>query len=591
MSSRFRTNVWVLLAIVLTAPVLAQQSPLSQVPAKSPIVIQIRGWERTLERIKVSLKAAAPDHADMVAGKVEEGLAQLLMVRELKALDKNGPVFLVFTEVPDADSEIPHMAVVARVTNYVQFRDALLKDDEKKALKANQGYETTKIGETEVHFVDREGFAIVAFSDKALKEFLDKKADSLATRLDKMLSNKLLDADVSVYVDIKAVYKQFGDQIDSFKAAIEQVIEQTQMGGLLDKDQLQLVKRLYEGLFRLVEDCEGAVVSLDFRPEGFMVRLHTQVGEKSKTNELLRTFKPSPLEGLAKLPIGQMSYVSGAADLEWMKNLTSLMTTGAVGGGGANADNKSVADALKALTDLKANGWAASADVPAAGVHVNQYDDAVKVAEATLKFYQSLPENASLGAVIKSKPEIKANAEKLNGHSFHSVKITWDIEKTVERLPEELRELYKGTLKHSLGDGMNMWFGSDGKTVVQATAKDWAAAKKMLEEYFQGKEVLSGNASYQATRKELPAEANLLMFMDAARYGHYIAKTIGEMMKNLPGAPGGGGDVKAPEGKPSYIGLAVVLQPRHGALDIWVPVDAVKIFIKIFVPLFGGLDG
>src|SRR5262249_4839121 len=150
---------------------------------------------------------------------------------------------------------------------------------------------------------------------------LDKKGDTLASKLDKALASKLLDADVSAYVDVKAITKQYGDEIDSFKALMDQAIQQFQTTGMLDKSQLDMVKRLYDGLFQLVEDSEGFVASLEFRPEGYMLRLHTQVGEKSKTNEVLRTFKPAALEGLTKLPTGQMSYITGTADLEWLKNL------------------------------------------------------------------------------------------------------------------------------------------------------------------------------------------------------------------------------------------------------------------------------
>ena len=56
-----------LLALVSVPAVPAQTSPLQQVPAKAPIVIHLRGWERTVERLKATLTAAVPDYAPLLA--------------------------------------------------------------------------------------------------------------------------------------------------------------------------------------------------------------------------------------------------------------------------------------------------------------------------------------------------------------------------------------------------------------------------------------------------------------------------------------------------------------------------------------------
>src|SRR5262245_22685938 len=97
MSLRISALVMAFLGTVAAMPAHAQPSPLSQIPAKSSIVVQVRGWERTLERVKASVKATAPDHADNVIGHLETGVTMLLMGRELKGLAKDGPMFLVFT--------------------------------------------------------------------------------------------------------------------------------------------------------------------------------------------------------------------------------------------------------------------------------------------------------------------------------------------------------------------------------------------------------------------------------------------------------------------------------------------------------------
>lgn len=292
MSSRSRWNMSALAVVAFTMPAFAQQSPLTQVPAKSPIVIHVRGYERTFARLNTVLKAAAPDYAPLISGQIESGVASVLMGRELKGLPKDGPLFLVFTDVPTPDADIPEMAVVAKVESYTKFRDGLLKDEEKKELKAKPGYESTKIEDKEVFFLDLDGYAVVTPSEKAMKLFRDKKTEVMSGKLDRTLAAKLLNSDVSAYLDVKAITKQYGDQIDSFKKLMGQAFDQMQGLGL-DKEQIEMAKKIYDGLFRLIDDTERMVLGVEFQPDGFMLRIHTQVGEKTKTNEILKGSTPS----------------------------------------------------------------------------------------------------------------------------------------------------------------------------------------------------------------------------------------------------------------------------------------------------------
>src|SRR5260221_6996752 len=169
MSSRTR---W--LAAIVTcafaAPALAQ-SPLAVVPAKAPIVAHLRGWDNTFARLNTVLKNAAPDFAPLITGEIEKAIATGLSGRELKGLGKDGPVFVVFTEVPSEGMDVPDLAVVVRVTNYAEFRDGILKDEERKELKPMNGYEKTTMEGKDLFFLKKGEFAVVTPSQKALKLF------------------------------------------------------------------------------------------------------------------------------------------------------------------------------------------------------------------------------------------------------------------------------------------------------------------------------------------------------------------------------------------------------------------------------------
>src|ERR1051326_8723945 len=299
-----------LIAGLPASAALAQPSPLAQVPAKAPIVVQMHGWERTLGRFKEMVKAGAPDYAGLLAGKLEAGMADALMGRELKGLAKDGPMFLVFTDVPKEGDDLPEMALVARVTNYKEFRDGLLKDDERSAIKAKDGVETTKMGDREVYFLNRGDYAVLTASEKARKIFQDKSFTSLAGKLDKSLEAKLVESDLSVLVDAKAVTKHYGDEIAALRASIEQGFQFLEGQESMSKEQLEMAKTMVSGLFQMVEDCDRAVLAAKFEPDGLAVQAHTQFGDKTKTNDVLKIARPGSSAGIGRLPGSSMIYAA-----------------------------------------------------------------------------------------------------------------------------------------------------------------------------------------------------------------------------------------------------------------------------------------
>src|SRR5206468_1110007 len=133
-----------------------QDRPLAQVPATAPIVVQLHGFERTRERLDALLKNAMPDFAGPAREKMDAALKDALDGRELKGLTKEGHIFVVFTELPKAGQAVPKMAVLLPVTKYETFRDGLLKDEERKGLKADPaGYEAATIEGQATYFVNR----------------------------------------------------------------------------------------------------------------------------------------------------------------------------------------------------------------------------------------------------------------------------------------------------------------------------------------------------------------------------------------------------------------------------------------------------
>src|SRR5581483_6785589 len=117
------------------APVPGDKGALALVPASAPIVVHVRGVEGTAERLLTLLKNALPDVHAMVASHIETALKEGINGRKLKGTSKDGPIFLVFLEVPNFQAnQPPNLAVIVGVTNYEEFRDNVLQQGERTDL-------------------------------------------------------------------------------------------------------------------------------------------------------------------------------------------------------------------------------------------------------------------------------------------------------------------------------------------------------------------------------------------------------------------------------------------------------------------------
>jgi hypothetical protein len=588
--SRHRWSAWGALtcALALTLPAAAapvpgeQDKPLAQVPAKSAVVVQLKGFERTRERLNVLIKAALPDFADMAKEKMKEALDQALDGRKIDAVSKDGHVFVVFTQLPDPNQNPPKMAILVPVKNYKEFRDGILKDDERKGIKADPlGYEIAQINGEAVYFVDRKnGYAAVTPDADVAATFV-KKFDSIEGKLSKPLAKSLLAADVSAYVDMAAVNKEHGDAIKQAQAQLEQALDATP-----DKNTAEMVKRIYGPMFQAVSDSTAVLVSADFRPEGVLLHVETEVPADSKTNTLLKSWKTMPAAELAKLPAGSMVYTGLAYTPALMKELGPL-AYGAVDP--ESDEGKAIKKLVGEMADANPRFMLSSSNVPSAGIAVSKYDNPAKAVDAQLRLFKGLKEGSMFGAVLKSAPVIKENAQKHGGFDLASVSMKWDLEKTVEKqgaaLGDDQKKAMIENMKSLLGEGSNFWIGTDGKTVVQVTAKDWDEARALLDRLQKGEQTLGSSQAFKDTVKHLPAENSMLLLADVPQATEMIVKSVVTALQGfglgnqIP--PG----IEKPSIKPktSYVGLAVTLESGRGSLDVWLSATSINDVYKMYI--------
>jgi hypothetical protein len=586
---KIRWLVWLTLVPALVVPAAsvcardaADEAALAQVPAEAPVVICLRGVERTKDRLVTMIKNAVPDLAPVVQAKVDEAFKAAMKDRELKGVPKNGPIFVALTEMPETAATAPPMAIIVRVTNYAEFRDGILKDDERKALKTDPaGYESTKINDEDVYLVDRKGYAVLTPQKDVAIQFT-KKQDGLDSKIAKETAKKLLESDAAVYVDMTAVNKKYGDQMKQFRQLIPLLMEQVSQSGQVDKSQLEMIKRMTEGIFQLVEDSQTFLVAADFRPEGLSLRTQVSVGADSKSNALLKNAKPTALEDLAKMPANHLGYVSMEVPPELLKALQPIMTGFMSGPDGK--PNKAIAEALDKMIAAGPQTLTMDFSMPMEGMQIWKYDDPNKAAQAQLELLQAFDAGGNFqNAILKAKPKIKENDVEHRGFKLSSASMVWDLDKMMEKAPggKEMVE----AMKKLLGEGANSWFGTDGKVYVQITAKDWDSAKRQLDEYLDGSNSAGQHKPFQETWKQLPSQTTVVGLIDLPQYVQIIAEFVGPAFK-AQGLPVNIPHLKASKGK-TYLGIAVILEPTRGSLELWIPGTTANEIYKMVQPAIG----
>ncbi len=578
------------------APAPLERAGLAHVPSSAPLVIHIRGVEGLKDRLEAFLKNALPELLPSIQAKLDGWVKDGVDGRKVRGVPADGPIFIVLLEMPKGGvAEPPKIAVLVAVNKYDEFRDGLLKEEERKGLKANgAGVERTTVeGGEALYFVDLKGYAVATPSEEAATAFA-KKAGGMDTKISKEQSTRLLAADLGLYVSMDSINKDYADQIKNMRDMAEAFLGQA--GENLPKNQragLDLVKKAIGPIFQAVEDSQGVLLTTMLHPDGLLIHGETELRSGSKSSAALADFKLNAFEGLDRMPPGATQYTGTATTAKLLERLGRIIT----GVGEDEKGAKEVGEALEQLAKAGPGVRLESSSVPPAGLSVWHFEDPAKAVAAQLVLAKNLGEGSAFqNGILKEKPTIKEGAQKYNDISFNSVELTWDFDKMAEQaakggmgaLSDDAKKQLVEAFKNIFGEKLHYWFGTDGKVYLQVTAKDWPAAEKLLDQHFKGEKGVGSVAAYRDVRKAMPAEATFLAVADLVQYLSVMAEIAKPMIAQVyplpPGYP-----AKADKDSPNYMGMAGSLVSERGSFDLVFSASAVKAAFKSFVaPLMAG---
>lgn len=564
-------------------------------PAKAPLVVHLNGLERARERLAKMLEALPPAEAKNVKRGIESGLAELLKGRKLDAVPKDGRVFFVLHDITKLIEGEPAISFLIPVSGYKEFKESLLTAEERKTLeKGANGIETVKFAANDetLYLVDLKNYVAVSPSKDTAEMYAGKYSTAQSGSMGADLSASFLNADVSVYVNMDVINDIHGEQIRQGRAFMDFALGQAQ--GMLpgfNKQQMELAKTMIGGVFQAVEDSKGIVLAAEFRAEGLNLRGQIRFADDSMSGDVLKAESPTALPGIAKLPKGLNTY----GGMKFGKKFSDLGKKFTQEFLAADDDEKGAERIAKLQGEILAAGslgdYSASR-TPEASLTVSAYKDAAKATDATIKLYEGLGEGGKFATIVlKEKPRVIAKAATHRDISFTEVRMSFDFAATVEAMPEPAREAALSQFKRLMNEKTTIWIGTDGKSMISLTAKNWDAAKSLLDDYLEGKSGIGTDAGFQIARKNLPAEASMLYLLETGQVVTLLveqAKAVGEQI------PGGAfppiGKVKPVGGDATYIGFAMVLKPQIASVDLFVPGASMNVMAKMIAPLFRNVE-
>lgn len=576
----------VLLAVLAPAalsaapvPVGGKSADIKELPVASNamLVVQLNGVERTKDRI-VKLVSGVDADAGKEAGKqVDEMLKGLLEGRDLSGLDGQGRAFVAVGLLAEITNEDGPIAALLPVKDAKTFNEKFLTEGERKSFKKGKaGVDEVEFGVngSTLYLVDNGAGYVIASLNKDTAEAYAGKYEKLTAKTLGTVADAFLSADIGLFVNVARVNEEYAGPIAQARAAIGQLFQL--FGNQLDKSQIELAKAGIDGLFQVIEDATGVVIAVEARPEGLALRVEGAFTAGSETDKILAAEKPSALKGLADLPKGMSGYTAS----RWGAGVGGIMRRMVPE---FSSDDDKAADAINKLVDLVAandGDTVAMSGADFASLTASAFKDPAKAVDARLAVFGALDEGAKYSnLVLKKKPAVKKEAEKYAGFTLHAVTVEIDFEASVKATPDpDQREAAIEAMKKLMPEKQTIWFGTDGKQVVQVAGKDWATAKKLLDDFSTPKAKAGADKAFTATRGQLPAEASYLMLTDAVQLIGQLAEYAGQLGGAIPGVPGGGevpkfGKVK---GDPAYVGVAVSATKQWVRFDLFVPVGAVK---------------
>lgn len=562
-------------APLFLAAALGQQAPaeaswLKSIPADVVVAARVKALETGRDDLLKMLEAMSPNAAAMAQPQIEQGLAMFAAQYGKPATQH--PFFTIM-KLPK-DGATPPWAVLVESADYL----AVLKSvsgKEDLAPKSLGGYDSFEKADGQTWY-GAKGAGFVAFGpDEDLIKGVAKPSAALDEKITAEHKARLLGGDLGVYVNVAAIQAQYADQIEQAKQALLGAIDQA--GAQMAGNVADAAKTLYAGLFDSIKNGDALSFNLDFAAAGLDVAAFTTVKPDSSAAKGLAAATLGAPDLIAKLPADATSFVFIKANPGSMAGLEKLGYSFMTGG-------KPSPELEKGLALLREAGNTETATATVVGglstsnVSLGVPKDPRKAVEATEVTLRGLKTGEGMVKDVKITPK----AQSYKGFTLDEAKTTFDLEKMVAPGAPGGVEAVRKMLG---GDSVTSWFGTDGKMLVNVSAKSFDEAKLLIDAALTGKGSIGEAPGFAAVRKALPQQVNALFLVGAQGLVRQVARQIGSMT---------GKDLTVPADMPkdpAFFGGTLAATPKGYSIRFTLPSNVGPVLEKGLVPIIHGMQG
>ena len=547
------------------------------VAADALVVFQLNGYERTKDRLLAMISAVSPQRGKDAKSSLDEFLKSALEGRDLAALDGKGRIF-ASVEAFEFLSGPPHLALFIPVTSYADFKKKLLTADENKSLRAGGD----KIDEFQLggdgnslYAVDsKDGYAIVT-PVLAIAEKYAGKYDRLAAKTLGPIAETVLETDFSLFFHLDLIAQRYKNELDGAKNFLPLIVQQA--AASLTPAQATSFKAFLDGLTKAIDNTAGFAIAFDARPEGFDARFEASLKPDNETSDVLKDEKPGELSGLLDLPGGYGTYTAAKLSGRLLKSLQVFLADMHADEPESKAGEAVAAYLAKVAGDTDSLSFGSDASN---WLSVNATKEADATAKAYAKALSLLGRTGQISNLaLKDVPKLEADAATYGEVKLSKATIHFDFDASVPTgANESARAAAIAAMKAQRAEVQSIWFGSDGKNTLTASAKDWEAAKAMLEARSKPKAKLADDKLVAVLRKQLPAKASYLAIFDAKKLINDVGTSIGDLGELPVGLPAELTKLKPLTGDRVFLGTAIVVEPNRVRFEAFIPVAVLKLF-------------
>lgn len=554
-------------------------------PANTPLVVQLQGYDSVKSKVETFLAKAFPDQAERMKTQFAAFLESGLEGRKFTGLTKGGRIYFALTALKDLDAEESPIAFVVPVDDAKTFLDGFFPADKVTSREMHKMGIEKIVSEGGTYYVVKKADRVVLVENPQLAETMAGSFETIKTSTwDTDAAKLFFSSDLSVAVNVLSVNEMYADDIRNFRQLMTFVLEQGG-GGQLEKQQLEQARIMIKGFFRALDDGRSFVAGAALKPEGVSLSIRGTFKAGSPSATFTGAEKQSSHEALGQMPGGHSVYLGSVAG-PGLSDATAGLYREIMAGD----DDEGGHAAIDAWTKIaqQAKSTRGSSEFNRNGITWIDHPDPKSYADGLATMYQKLGDGAIYqNVVLKNKPVVALKDQSVRNMTFHRIQLAFDYEKSTEKLPEAAREAAVQSMKKMLPSPISFWIGTDGKTILQVTAPDWTKARTLIDSAFESNSRIKDDASFAAMRKQLPDEVTTLVGLDTVKLTNFMSEYLGSMFRALGDVPFeiDFSKIKPIQAKPSYAGFALTLKGNAFVLDLFVPHESVHAAYRAIQPL------